>query len=63
MASKAEQYRRKAEEAEKLAEVARDYHAKAIYLDIARKWRELADQIERRGECLIMQPSPHRRVV
>jgi len=50
MASKAEQYRRKAEEAEKQAAGVKDEAAKAIYRNIAAHWRELAEQTERRGE-------------
>jgi hypothetical protein len=42
-----EEYRRRAEEAEKMAESTQDYTAKQIYLDIARRWRELAAQAER----------------
>ena len=47
METKAEQYRRKAEEAEQLAESVRDYAAKQAYVEIARQWREMAAQAER----------------
>jgi hypothetical protein len=47
MSTKAEEYRRKAEEAEAEAERTRDYAAKQIYLEIARRLREIAASAER----------------
>ena len=49
MASKAEEYRRKADEAEKHAAVVKDEAAKAIYRNIASHWRQMAEQAERYG--------------
>ena len=48
--SKVEEYRRKAEEAEKQAASVKDEIAKATYRNIDNHWRELADRAERRGE-------------
>jgi len=47
MSYAAEQYRRKAREAEALAEAARDQAAKETYLETAERWRRLAEQAER----------------
>jgi hypothetical protein len=44
---RAEEYRRKAAEAEEMAKTVRDYEASRAYLDIARQWREMADYAER----------------
>lgn len=41
---KVQEYRGKAEEAEKLAAGVKDEQAKAIYRNIAGHWRELPDQ-------------------
>ena len=49
MSAKVEQYRRKAEEAEQMAATVRDPASRAVCLDIASKWRELASQSEKRG--------------
>jgi hypothetical protein len=40
----AEEYRRKAKEAEALAEAAQDQLVKEVYLEVAQRWRELADR-------------------
>ena len=49
MIPKAEECRRKAKEAEAMAEAARDQAAREIYLEVAEQWRKLADQVEKRG--------------
>jgi hypothetical protein len=49
MASKAQEYRRKAEEAEKQAGAVKDEQAKAILLNTALHWRLMAEQAERNG--------------
>ncbi len=41
-ASKADEYRAKARECERLAAAAPDGTIKVFYLDLARQWRELA---------------------
>jgi hypothetical protein len=46
MSYAAEQYRRKAREAEALAKAARDQTAKETYLETAERWRRLAEQAE-----------------
>jgi hypothetical protein len=46
--SRAEQYRQHATEAEQQAKRAPDRDAKEGLQEIARQWRELADQVERR---------------
>jgi hypothetical protein len=48
MSAKAEDCRKKAEEAEAMAAQVRDPQAREAYLEIARTWRELAKQAERR---------------
>jgi hypothetical protein len=50
--SKAEEYRRLAEEARKRAQDARDSKAKEMYEQLARSWRDLADQCERQAQPL-----------
>jgi len=45
----AEQYRLRAKEAEQQANKVSDRSVKQSFLDIARQWRELADQAERHG--------------
>jgi hypothetical protein len=47
--TKAEEYRKRAKEAEEQASKVRDHAAKQGFLDIARQWRELAEQAERHG--------------
>jgi hypothetical protein len=47
METRAEEYRRKAAEAEESAARTRDDAAKRIYLEIARLLRQMADQAER----------------
>ena len=49
MISTAEECRRKAKEAEAMAEAARDQAAREIYTEVAKQWRTLADQVEKRG--------------
>jgi hypothetical protein len=46
---RAEEYRRRAKEAEEQANKVRDPSAKEGFLDIARQWREMAEQAERQG--------------
>ncbi|HXB80809.1 MAG TPA: hypothetical protein VNX23_25945 [Bradyrhizobium sp.] len=43
---RAEEYRKKAEEAEARAEATRDPNAKQAYLEIAQQWRQLAEHAE-----------------
>jgi hypothetical protein len=43
---RAEEYRRRAEEAEAMAAAARDPSAKQAYLEIAQQWRQLAEHAE-----------------
>ena len=45
--TKAEQFRRKAEESENKANTAQEKRAKEAYLEIARYWRELAKEAEK----------------
>jgi hypothetical protein len=45
--TRAEEYRARAEEAEKRASEVKDIEAKRIYLDMARQWREMATRAER----------------
>jgi hypothetical protein len=47
--SKAEEYRAKAAECEQHAESIRDAYIKGHYQELARQWREMAEQIERMG--------------
>jgi hypothetical protein len=47
--TRAEEYRERAKEAEKQANKTRDPSAKEGFQDIARQWRELAEQAERHG--------------
>ena len=49
MISTAEECRRKAKEAEAMAENARDQAAREILREVAELWRKLADQVEKRG--------------
>jgi hypothetical protein len=49
VSGKAEEYRREAEKAEKMAEASRDQSVREQYGDIAKKWRELAAQAEKQG--------------
>jgi hypothetical protein len=48
--SKAEEYRRKAEEADRGAEEARDLEACRIWPEAAEQWRSLADAVVRSGQ-------------
>ena len=45
--AQAEEYRQKAEEAEAQAQAAKDQAAREVYRDIARRWREMAEQVDR----------------
>jgi hypothetical protein len=47
MSSKAEEYRKKADEAEANAARMKDYAARGIYLKIAGQWREMTEQAAR----------------
>jgi len=49
MASKAQEYRQNADEAEQQAASVKDEAAKAIYRNIASHWRQMAQQAERNG--------------
>jgi hypothetical protein len=44
---RAEEYRKRAEEAESMAVAAGDPSAKKAYLEIAQQWRQLAEHAER----------------
>ena len=48
MLHKAEEYRRKAEEAEARAAATVDHEAKETFLEVARQWHKLADEVERK---------------
>ena len=48
MLHKAEEYRRKAEEAEARAAATMDHEAKETFLEAARQWHKLADEAERK---------------
>jgi len=43
---RAEEYRKRAEEAEAMAAATRDPRAKQAYLEIAQQWRQLAEHAE-----------------
>jgi hypothetical protein len=43
----ADQYRRHAEAAERAAEATQDFEVKGFYFEVARRWRETADQADR----------------
>jgi hypothetical protein len=43
---RAEEYRKRAEDAEARAETTRDPSAKQAYLEIAQQWRQLAEHAE-----------------
>jgi hypothetical protein len=47
--TRAEEYRLRAKEAEEQANKVRDPGARQGFLDIARQWREMAEQAERHG--------------
>ena len=49
MGSKAEEYRRRAAEADRQAEQAKDTQAIQTYRKAAAHWRELAEKAERNG--------------
>jgi len=47
--TRAEEYRRRAKEAEEQANRSREQSTREGFLDIARQWRDMADQAERQG--------------
>jgi hypothetical protein len=47
--TRAEEYRKRAKEAEEQANRTNDHYVKEAFLDIARQWRELADQTDQGG--------------
>jgi hypothetical protein len=47
--SRADDYRDKARDCERQAGLAQDHSLRQIYLDLAKQWRDLAEQIERHG--------------
>ncbi len=49
MSSKADYYRARAAECEEKVEAAMDIHAKEMFKEVARHWREMAAQAERHG--------------
>ena len=48
MTTKAEEYRAKARECEELAEQTRDSFIKEQFLEVAKKWREMAEHEDNR---------------
>jgi len=48
MSPKSDEFRRKAKEAEALAEAARDQNAKQTYLEVAKQRHKLAEEAERK---------------
>jgi hypothetical protein len=49
MSDKAEEYRRRATEADEQAEAALEDSVKIAWLNVAKHWRDMADQAERMG--------------
>jgi len=49
MTSKAEEYRAKAAQCEKMAERHKDTQFREQYLELARQWRAMAEQAERQS--------------
>jgi hypothetical protein len=49
MGSKADEYRRRSKDAEEQAKDVQEAAAKIAWLNIARHWRDMADQAERNG--------------
>src|SRR6185312_9467757 len=47
--SKADEYRKRAEEADEIAKTARDAAARKSWADLADQWRDLARQAEKNG--------------
>jgi hypothetical protein len=47
--TRAEEYRQRADEAERRAKQVRDPEAKRAFDEIARQWRVMAEQVERHG--------------
>jgi hypothetical protein len=47
MEKAADHYRQHAENAERAARGAQDEHARKLYLEIARRWRETAEEADR----------------
>ena len=46
---KAEEYRQRATEADEIAEKTSELDVREVYLSIARQWRRMAEQTERRA--------------
>ncbi len=46
MATRAEEYRRRAEQCERAAKVAADLAARRSYVEMARRWRDMAERAE-----------------
>ena len=46
MATRAEEYRRRAQQCERAAKVATDLIARRSYVEMARRWRDMADKAE-----------------
>ncbi len=46
VATRAEEYRRRAEQCEQAAKVAADLIARRSYIDMARRWRDMAERAE-----------------
>jgi hypothetical protein len=49
MIPRADECRRKAKEADAMADTAQDLAAREILREVAKLWRKLADQVEERG--------------
>jgi len=49
MVTKADEYRKRAKEADEKARRAKGAETKQVYTDLAAFWRELAEQAERHG--------------
>ena len=48
--TRADDYRRRAEEADERARQTRDPEAKRTFHEVARQWRDLADQVEQTSQ-------------
>jgi hypothetical protein len=57
-ASRIDGYRKRAEECETRAALAKDPEVKGAFLDAARQWRELAHQVERAFGWMSAPPTP-----
>jgi hypothetical protein len=49
MESKAEEYRRKAEDAQKMGDETSDVVAKRMWREVAQQWRDMAARADRHG--------------